>query len=159
MDQKKLSRWLKAMCLLIAVCGIVVYAGIIPFYGASIAEANPEFAFAYWPWLVFLWGTAVPCYIALFIAWKVFDRIGNDESFCEENAKGLRKISVLAVIDVVYFFIGGLILMFANMSHPGVFLLSLLFVALGIAVAVVSAALSHLIYKAVQIKEENDLTV
>ena len=92
MDQKKLSRWLKAVCIMVGICGLFVYGLIIPFYGASIAAANPEFQYAYWPWLIFLWGTAIPCYAALVTAWQVFARIGRDESFCEKNAKGLKTI-------------------------------------------------------------------
>jgi len=159
MNQKKLSNWLKAVCILIGVCGLIVYALILPGYGASIAAANPEFKYAFWPWMVFLWGTGIPCYAALVIAWSVFDRIGKDNSFCEKNAVALKRISTLAVIDVVYFFVGELVLLFLNMNHPGVFLISQLFSVLGISVAIASAALSHLIYKAASIREENELTI
>ena len=158
-NQKKLSNWLKAVCILIGVCGLIVYALILPGYGKSVAVQNPEFAFLFWPWMVFLWGTGIPCYIALVIAWGVFDRIGKDNSFCAANAVALKRISVLAVIDVVYFFLGGLVLLFLNMNHPGIFLMSQLFSVLGVSVAIASAALSHLIYKAAAIKEENELTI
>ena len=30
MNQKKLSNWLKAVCILIGVCGLIVYALILP---------------------------------------------------------------------------------------------------------------------------------
>ena len=38
-------------------------------------------------WLIFLSCTAIPVYIALHFAWKIFANIGDDHSFCEVNAK------------------------------------------------------------------------
>ncbi len=52
-----------------------------------------------------------------------------------------------------------LVLLFLNMSHPGVVLGSLLVVFAGAAAAVAAAALSHLVRKAALLQEENDLTI
>ena len=60
------------------------------------------------------------------------------------------------VDDSLLFFF--LLLLFI-MSHPGVFLLSLLPDMLGVAIAVCAAALSHLIYKSAQLQQDADLTV
>ena len=45
------------------------------------------------------------------------------------------------------------------MSHPGVTLLSLLVVFVGIAAAVAAAALSRLVKKAAALQEQSDLTI
>ena len=45
------------------------------------------------------------------------------------------------------------------MSHPGVLLFSLAVIFAGIAVAVVSAVLSHLVAKAGDLQEQSDLTI
>ena len=111
------------------------------------------------PWLIFLSLTAIPIYIALFFAWKIFANIGNDNSFCKENAGYLKWISWLAGGDAAYFFLGNIVLMFLNMNHPGIVLYSLIVVFAGTAVSVASAALSHLVLKAALLQEENDLTV
>ena len=58
-----------------------------------------------------------------------------------------------------FFFVGNVILLFANMSHPGVALFSLLIVFSGVAVAVAAAALSHLVQKAAVLQEQSDLTI
>ena len=44
-------------------------------------------------------------------------------------------------------------------NHPSVVLASLLVVFIGISIAGMAAVLSHLILRAAQIKEENDLTI
>ncbi|MBE5905224.1 MAG: DUF2975 domain-containing protein [Lachnospiraceae bacterium] len=46
-----------------------------------------------------------------------------------------------------------------NRSHPGVLLGSLVVDFVGIAIGVAAAALSHLVYKAAELKEENELTI
>ena len=159
MKQVTLAKWLKLITIGIALCGLVVYCFLIPGYGGSIASNYPEFADCYVPWLVFLSLTAIPCYIALFLAWKIFDNIGKDRSFCLENAKYLKWISWLAAGDSAYFFIGDLVLLFLNMNQPGIVLYSLIVVFAGVAISVASAALSHLVRKAALLQEESDLTV
>ena len=159
MEQKALARWLKVILAGVAACGLAVYLMIIPGYGASMASFYPEFSYAYYPWLYFLWGTALPIYAALFLGWKIAANIGSDRSFTAENAKYLKWISWLAAGDAGYFFIGNIVLLFANCSHPGIALLSLLFVFAGIAVAVAAAALSHLVNRAADLQEQSDLTI
>ena len=159
MDQKKLARWLKVIIIGVGICGLVVFLLIVPAYGQSIAYDYPEFAYCYWPWLIFLWVAALPCYAALVLAWKVAVNIGNDRSFSVENANLLRKVSYLAAGDSAFFFVGNVVLLFMSMSHPGITLMSLIIVFFGIAVAVASAALSHLITKAAVLQEDSDLTI
>ena len=48
---------------------------------------------------------------------------------------------------------------FLNMNHPGILLLSWLFVFAGVAVAVAAAVLSHLIKKAAALQEQSDWTI
>ena len=159
MEQKNLAGWLKAIVIGIGICGIYIYASVIPGYGEMLVRQNPEFTYCYMPWLIFLSCTAIPVYIALHFAWKIFANIGNDHSFCEVNAKYLKWISWLAGGDAAYFFLGNIILTFLNMNHPGVILYSLIVVFAGVAVSVASAALSHLVLKAALLQEESDLTV
>ena len=159
MEQKTLSRWLKVILVGVGLCGLVVYGAVLPLYGQSLVASNPEMANRYWPWLIFLWATGVPCYIALVIGWKIAANIGLDRSFSEENARYLKRIALLAAGDTVFFFVGNLVLLFANMSHPGVVLGAFLVVFAGVAVSVAAAALSHLVLKAAQLQEQSDLTI
>ena len=76
-----------------------------------------------------------------------------------DNARLLKWISWLAAADSAYFFIGNIVLLFMNMSHPGVTLMSLIVVFGGVAITIASAALSHLIVKAADLQEESDLTI
>ena len=76
-----------------------MYFWVLPVLGADFAAAYPEFARCYWPWLIFLWLTAVPCYITLFFGWSIAAEIGRDNSFSVKNAVSLRNIALLAAGD------------------------------------------------------------
>ena len=159
MEQKKLSRWLIIIIAGVAVCGLTVYALVLPICGRDLAQKYPEYEKAYWPWLIFLWLTGVPCYAVLWLGLGIVRRIGADRSFSFENAHALKRISYLATGDTAFFMAGSIALLLLNMSHPGVFMASLMVVFAGIAVAVVAASLSHLVLKAAALQEQSDLTV
>ena len=159
MEQKTLSKWLKLILLGMGICGLAVYLVVVPSFGDSLRSQYPEFAGRYWPWLIFIWVSGIPCYAVLVLGWRIAANIGRDASFSLENARFLRSIAILAAVDAAYVFLGNLAMLFLDMSHPGVVLLSLLVVFAGAAVAVAAGALSHLVRKAALLQEENDLTI
>ena len=159
MDQKTLSKWLKIIIVGIALCGMVVSGMVIPAMGLSIRSMYPEFANRFWPWLIFMWIAAIPCFAALAYGWKIICNIGADRSFSRENGRYLSRIAVLAGGDSAFFFIGNVLLLFLNMSHPGVVILSVIVVFAGGAVSIAAAALSHLANKAAVLQEQSDLTI
>lgn len=160
MKQTSLAKWLKFIILGVGLCGIAVYAFVVPMLGQNVAAMdNGAFAYCYWPWLIFIWVTAVPCYAALVCAWKIAGNIGADQSFSSANAKLLKWISVLAAGDAIFFFVGNIVLLFLNMNHPAIVLLSLLVVFAGVVIAIASAVLSHLVMNAAELQEQSDLTI
>ena len=159
MSQQSLSKWLKVILLGVGLCGLAVYGLLIPAYGKSLVTQYPEFSNRYWPWLLFLLATAIPCYAALALSWRIAGSIGQDRSFTRANAKRLSAISRLAAGDAGLLFAGNFILILLNMSHPGVFLGMLLIVFAGVAVAVAAACLSHLVQKAAALQAQSDLTI
>ncbi len=159
MNQKTLANWLRAVVVLAACAGGLVYGVVIPNIGLRTAERNPEYAYCFWPWLIFLLATAVPCYLVLWQGWKILSAVRRDESFTRENARRLGTVSKLAAFDAAFLFAGSLIFLLLGMSHPGVFLALLLISAFGLIVTVAAALLSHLVYKAALLREDADLTV
>lgn len=160
MRQKTLSSWLKLIIAGVSLCALIVFLLVIPILGKIvILIENGEFEYCYWPWLVFIWIAGIPCFIALFFAWKIATNIGNDRSFTNENAKLLKSISVLAAVDSAFFFVGNIVYLFLNMNHPGIVLASFLVVFIGIAISVAAAILSHLVIKAAVLQEQSDLTI
>jgi len=159
MEQKALSSWLKGAIGCLALLGLFIFGFVIPAYGISLVSDNPDYAHCFWPWMILILLVAIPCYAALVVGWKISADIGCDRSFSVENAKRMKLISNLAFGDVMLFFCGNVLLLVFGMSHPGVFLLSLLPDLFGVALAVCAAALSHLIYKSASLQEDADLTI
>ena len=159
MNQKKLSLWLKAIIIGVGICGLIIYFGILPGFGSTMHAQYPEFASWHWPWLIFLWITAIPCYTILVLAWKIATNIGEDRSFSADNANLLQYIAWLIAGDILFFFLGNAVFFFLSMNHPGILLVSLLICVIGIAIAIPAACLSHLVRKAADLQEQSDLTV
>ncbi len=159
MRKNTLTKWLKLMILGVGICGMILYAAIIPMLGRAMTAQYPEFRACEGPWLALIWLTAVPCYIAMAFAWKIAGNIGADLSFSVANAKLLKWISVLAAGDAALFFAGNIVYWLLDMNHPGIVLLSLMVSFLGVAIAVASAVLSHLVMKAAVLQDQSDLTI
>lgn len=159
MEQKNLSKWLKLILLGVGICGLIIYVFIIPMYGLSLRTLYPEFSNRFWPWLIFIWVSGIPCFMVLHLSWKISSNIGKDLSFTEQNASLLKSISILSAADAGFFFVGNIVLLLLNMSHPGVVIASFIIVFVGVAVAVASAALSHLVKKAAALQEQSDWTI
>ena len=160
MRQKALSNWLKFIIIGVGLCGLVVYLLVVPMLGQTVAAAEDGvFDHLYWPWLVLIWVTALPVYAALAFGWIIAVNIGKDRSFSVENARLLKWISGLAAADAAFFFLGNILYLFLDWSHPGVTLLSLIVVFVGVAISVAAAALSHLVMKAALLQEQEELTI
>ncbi len=159
MKQDTFSNWLKLIIIGVGICGLIVYAAVIPMLGEAMIDAYPEFGYCQIPWLILIWVTAVPCCAALIFAWKIAVNIGADRSFSVANGKLLKWISVLAAGDAAFFFAGNLVYLLLGMNHPGILLGSLLVEFLGVAISVSASILSHLVMNAADLQDQSDLTI
>ena len=159
MQKKSLSNWLKVIIIGMGMIGLLFYGLVVPELGNDLVSHYPEYINGCYLWLGLVWLTAIPCYIALYLAWKISSNIGKDNSFCKENANSMKIISMLALGDSIFFFVGNIIYLIIGFNHPSVVLAALVVVFIGISISVAAAVLSHLIIKAANLKEENDLTI
>ena len=138
---------------------MVMDLGVLPGVGSWMVDLAPEFGGYFWPWLIFLWILSVPCYMALWMAWKIFTDIEKDKAFTMENAKRMGNVSFLAAADAVLLVVGNVVYLILHMNHPGVLLASFFIALVGIAIAIAAAMLSHLIRKAARLQDESDWTI
>ncbi|MBQ8804433.1 MAG: DUF2975 domain-containing protein [Tyzzerella sp.] len=151
MSQKSLSNWLKIMILGVGICGILICVLVLP---AMVGDDKLRQVK-----LVLLWLTGVPCYIALVFSWRIMSNIGRDQSFTRENAILLKRISILATVDALFLFVWNIVLWVVKANDLTMLLACLFVDFLGIVVAVIFAALSHLVCKAADLQEQSDLTI
>ena len=159
MKQKEISRWLKAITLLVGCMGLVILFLIVPIAANEMKIGYKEVAFLYWPGVIFVWGAGALAYSCLFLFWKVCTEIGKDNSFSRENATYFICISRITIIMALYFFFGGVVITVNGWIQVAILFLFVICVLICVAVSVLAAALSHLIRKAYEMKEENELTI
>ena len=75
------------------------------------------------------------------------------------SAEYLKWVSYLSMADAVFVFLANIIFLLLDMSAAAVMLVICIIVFIGISISICAAALSHLVAKAAEIQEENDLTV
>lgn len=159
MKLTSIEHCLKGVIIGLAVCGVLVYALILPELGNSLKLQYPEFSHWYYPWLVFLRLTVIPCYLVLVSAWKVVVNIGKGRSFSYENGKCFKRISQYVCADSVFFLAGNILLWLFGINHPGIVIVSMVIVFLGLSISLASKALSQLVDDAAGLQEECDLTI
>ena len=160
MKLKRVS-YLLLLAGVIAALGVLVLAAVYaPLAAGSAREMYPEYAVLYWPGLIGVWLIAGMFLLGLYEYFRVCLRIGRDQSFCRENVQSLWRIAVymavLAGLWAAAIFAPGLV--FQLDIGP----IWLVFFLAGMACAALSLlayGLSRLLRRAVEIKEENDLTV
>jgi hypothetical protein len=120
---------------------------------------SPEFAGAYYPWLILFWITAIPCYTALVLLWRVIKSIDSDELFRKVNANRFRIVGKLAFADAAVFMAANIIYLFLNFNHPSILIAAAFVCAVGVAFGICMKAMAGFFDKAADIQEENDLTI
>ena len=116
---KKLAVLLRTGLMIAAlVCGAIFF-WFLPQLGHGIALADPEYAWAFWPCLIFAWLFAVPVFWAMAALWAVFGRIGRGDAFCMENARAMATVSRLAFFDAVLVPAGVITLALLGAGSPG----------------------------------------
>jgi hypothetical protein len=159
MKQDALAKWIKFVIAGVGICGLLIYAVIMPRFGAYLVKQNSMLERNVMPWLVLIWISAVPCYAVLVLGWKVAENISKDRTFSYDTAKYLKWVSYLAMADSVFVFVTHVIFLILDMSAAAVMLVIIIVVFFGVSISVCAAAVSHLVIKAADIQEENELTV
>ena len=156
MPSKTLCYLIRFAVLATAACALFIALFIIPSWGISIVDANPEFSGWYTPWLIFIWIASIPCFAILIFVWKVSGAINRDEVFTIKTAKWIKTSAVLLFSDAGFFFAGNILFFLLNMSHSGILLLSMLGNIFVIALALLAAVLSRYITKAAELQEVSE---
>ena len=141
MKTKTMSALLRAVLLAAGLLLVVFFFLFLPFYGQDTVRYAPEFAWAYWPCLIWAWAFAVPIFWAMVPAWRVCGSIAvKGMAFTGKNARDLRTVSRLAFADAVIFPAGMLIVAYLGAG-------------------IVLYVLSRLVADAAALREDNDLTI
>ena len=98
-------------------------------------------------------------YAALFEGWKISNEINKDNSFSKKNIDSLNRIRRYALCECFLYFVGALILLYFNLLHLSILIIILFVIFIAMCISVFTAVLAHLVQKACDLKDENDLTI
>lgn len=156
MSSKTLCYLIRFAVIATAACALFITLFIVPSWGSSIADVNPELSGWYLPWLIFIWIASIPCFAILIFIWKVSGAIKREEVFTIKTAKWIKTSAILLFVNAGFFFAGNILFLFLNMSHPGILLLSMVGDIFAIALALLAAVLSRYITKAAELQEVSE---
>ena len=159
MRQKEVAKWLKGITIAVGFMGLVFFCLILPVLAGEMRDTYPEVGFLYWPGMIYGWVIGIGCYSVLFLFWRVCNEIRKDNSFSKENADAFVQISRIALALAIIWFVGFTLLAIKQWLGVAITILMIFAVLISIIVAILAAALSHLILKAYEMKQENELTI
>lgn len=157
MEHEKLARLLKLAGGIALLGGCLMMFVYAPIRGNQLKQVYPGAAHLYWSGLILFWVFGGLLLAALIQYWKICRNIGENRSFCPENAARMKTISVLLIaaaalclVPTVLFLMYGV-----TAAWAAFFILALACLAMGM----LAYALHRLLKNAAALQAENDLTV
>lgn len=153
--------FLKAVILVIAAGVLVLCAFLFPMLPEIKLRELPEFRLVFYPFLIGIYLSAAPFFLALQQAFRLLQYIDKHAAFSEASVRALRNIMFCAIaMSACYAAAFPMLVVFAELDDaPGLILISAAVVVAPLVVATFAAVLQKLVQSAIAIKSENDLTV
>ncbi|MGZ0084235.1 DUF2975 domain-containing protein [Caldibacillus thermoamylovorans] len=158
---KRETLFLKVALVLIGLPVLALCLFLVPVLAKVAVKLVPAFPWIkYFVYLVFE-ASALPFYFALYQAFRLLVYIDRNDAFSEASVKALKTIKHCAVaISGLHLLVLPLFYLFAEKDDaPGVIFVGLLVPFASLVIAVFAAVLQKLLQQAVDIKQENELTI
>ncbi len=150
---------LKAVLVCSAVLLAFVAFGGVPAYMSHIIYVRPSLAV--WDYWMRAYGLlmALPVWAVMVLLWRVFDTLPKSNAFCMDNVRRFRGMVKLTLADLALATALGAFLIISGVTPA--FIMMWLMVALygGVIVGIVFNVLAGLLQNAVEIKQDNDMTI
>lgn len=149
--EKQFATAMRAVIVGMGVCGVIIYTFLFPQMIPILVDES-YFMLS----MVCMLLALIPCYGVLYYGLKLAKSVEVGLIFTVDNSKDLKAIANLALIDTVYFVIANIIFYSLGISYTHTIMLSLFVDFFGIIVFLAGKILSHFIYLASEIREENE---
>lgn len=158
---KKETIFLKLAVFFIGIAVLALCIFGLPWIARDAAESSAKMACVLYGILIVMYVSAIPFFLALYQGFKLLCYIDMNKAFSELSVKALRNIkncanaiSILYVLSMPLFYIVGEV-----DDAPGVILIGMIFVFVPMVIAVFAAVLQKLLKNAIDIKNDNELTI
>ena len=154
--------FLKIAVFLIGIPILALCIFGLPSLANDIARMKIEYAKLLYPVLIVMYASAVPFFFALYQALKLLSYIDKNKAFSESSVNSLKYIKYCATIIGIMYAVGSIpsiFLVAEKDDAPGLALLGLVIPFGSMVIAVFAAVLQKLLREAIDIKDDNDLTI
>ncbi len=152
-------RFLKSVLILFGV-GLAAFAVfLLPYFAELAARHYAELAYLKIPILIFVYCSAVPFYVALHEGVGICGSILNDEPFSERNRTAFKRAGFCALTVSVMYAAGTLLMVALQVERPIIYVVGVLVTCCALIFALLCAVLNQLLARAIELREENELTV
>ena len=134
---------------------------LLPRIARDAAQSSIRMAYVIYGILILMYISVVPFFAALYQGFRLLGYIDSNKAFSELSLKSIQKIrSCAAAISIIYLFAMPLFYIVAEIDDaPGVILVGMIFVFAPLTVAVFAAILKKLLKNAIDLKNDNELTI
>ena len=134
---------------------------LLPWIAKDASESSIRMAYVIYGILILMYISVVPFFAALYQGFRLLGYIDSNKAFSELSLKSIQKIrSCAAAISIIYLFAMPLFYIVAEIDDaPGVILVGMIFVFAPLSVAVFAAILKKLLKNAIDLKNDNELTI
>lgn len=148
--------------LSVSLIGIpVLVLCVLGLYKIVSDPINPVYAYILYPIIVVIYLTAIPFFTALYQTFKLLSYIDKNNAFSELSVKALNNIKYCAIaICTLYVIAMPFVYLLAKKDDaPGFIIIAMVPVFASMVIAVFTAVLQRLLKFAIDIKNDNDLTI
>ena len=150
---------LKVSLFLIGFTILILSVFVLPSLADSVAQVGPEFSYLKAPVLIGIYVTTIPFFYALFQAFQLLRYIEQKHAFSGVTVLALKKIKWCAYAILSLYIVGSTFLMSQSAFHPSLWVIGGAIMFASVVIAVFVQLLQGLLNNAMEIKEENELTV
>lgn len=134
---------------------------LLPFIARDAAQSSMRMAYVIYGILILMYISVIPFFAALYQGFRLLGYIDSNKAFSELSLRSIQIIrSCAAAISIIYLFAMPLFYIVAEIDDaPGVILVGMIFVFAPLTVAVFAAILKKLLKNAIDLKNDNELTI
>lgn len=145
--------------LFITLIILLIALFILPGVANDFALETPSWAYLQYPLLLSIYVTLIPFLMAIFQAFKLSRLIQVNQIFSEEAVRRLQAIKYDGFIIAFLYLVGTFTLSNLVELAPEIALVGIIILLASSMIGLITGILEELLRKALEIKEENDLTI
>ena len=158
---KRETMILKIAVIMLGIPVAALSVLLLPWIARDAAQSSIRMAYVIYGILILMYISVVPFFAALYQGFRLLGYIDSNKAFSELSLKSIQKIrSCAAAISIIYLFAMPLFYIVAEIDDaPGVILVGMIFVFAPLTVTVFAAILKKLLKNAIDLKNDNELTI